>query len=50
MLDDRFFLRAHLAAAPLSLAAGVVLLAYTLQLRRTLPVGAFRLHPADPCG
>lgn len=48
VLDDRFFLRAHLAAAPLSLAAGVVLLAYTLQLRRTLPVGAFRLTRPTP--
>jgi hypothetical protein len=37
VLDDRFFLRGHLAAAPLCLAIGVVLLAYTLQLRRSLP-------------
>ncbi len=38
VLDDRFFLRSHLAGAPLSLAVGVVVLAYTLQLRRSLPL------------
>ncbi|MFI8530097.1 hypothetical protein ACIGMX_07600 [Streptomyces aquilus] len=37
VLDDRLFLRSHLAMAPLSLAIGVILLAYTLQLRRSLP-------------
>jgi hypothetical protein len=37
VLDDRFFLRGHLAAAPLCLAVGVLLLAYALQLRRSLP-------------
>jgi hypothetical protein len=48
VLDDRFFLRGHLAAAPLSLALGVILLAYALQLRRTLPAGAFRRTRPSP--
>ncbi|GGN91021.1 hypothetical protein GCM10011579_087520 [Streptomyces albiflavescens] len=49
VLDNAFFLNRYLAAAPLSLAIGVVLLAYTLQLRRTLPVGALRPNrPTQP--
>ncbi len=40
VLDNDFFLRAHLAAAPLCLAVGVVLLAYALQVRRSLPAAA----------
>ncbi|MER6179491.1 hypothetical protein [Streptomyces sp. NPDC001652] len=37
ILDDRVFLRHHLAAAPLSLACGVTLLDYALHLHRVLP-------------
>ncbi|MGV9245464.1 hypothetical protein [Streptomyces sp. NPDC003710] len=51
VLDNGFFLNRYLTAAPLSLAIGVVLLAYTLQLRRTLPADVLhpnRLRPASP--
>ncbi|WP_406838887.1 hypothetical protein ACICHK_26875 [Streptomyces sp. AHU1] len=36
-LDERVFLRHHLVAAPLSLAFGVILLAYAFHLYRALP-------------
>ena len=51
VLDNGFFLNRYLTAAPLSLAIGVVLLAYTLQLRRTLPADVLhpnRLRPPSP--
>ncbi|AZM49645.1 hypothetical protein DMB38_31170 [Streptomyces sp. WAC 06738] len=48
VLDNDFFLRHHLAIAPLSLAIGVILLAYALQLRRTLPPDALRPDPPTP--
>ncbi|MFG2500706.1 hypothetical protein ACGFSB_21125 [Streptomyces sp. NPDC048441] len=42
----RTFLTPHLALAPLSLASGVILLAYALQLRRAL--AASETRPASP--
>ncbi|MEO3848360.1 hypothetical protein ABGB09_12025 [Streptomyces sp. B8F3] len=48
VLDNDFFLHHYLAVAPLSLAIGVILLAYALQLRRTLPPDALHSHPSTP--
>jgi hypothetical protein len=45
VLDNTFFLNRALAVAPLSLAIGVVLLAYTSQLLRTLRPGVLRHGP-----
>ncbi|MGW7416064.1 hypothetical protein ACWGIG_26755, partial [Streptomyces sp. NPDC054863] len=45
VLDRGFLLRRYFVAAPLSLAAGVILLAYALHLRRTLGQPS---PPAEP--
>ncbi|WP_438296197.1 hypothetical protein [Streptomyces sp. HUAS TT7] len=48
--NRQFFLNHHLVAAPLSLASGVILLAYTLHLHRTVPPAAPAGGPAPPPG
>ncbi|MGW1870007.1 hypothetical protein ACWCPS_31240 [Streptomyces mauvecolor] len=48
IVDQQFFLNHHLVAAPLSLASGVILLAYTLHLHRTVTPAAPAGGPAPP--
>ncbi|MFI6054527.1 hypothetical protein ACIBCO_31105 [Streptomyces violascens] len=48
--DRQFFLNHHLVAAPLSLASGVILLAYTLHLYRTVTRAAPAGGPTPPTG
>uniref|UniRef100_A0AAU2UYW2 Uncharacterized protein n=1 Tax=Streptomyces sp. NBC_00003 TaxID=2903608 RepID=A0AAU2UYW2_9ACTN len=48
VVERRFFLNHHLVAAPLSLASGVILLAYALHLHRSVTRAAPPGGPAPP--